>query len=431
MLFRRTPHLPFAVLLALMLVMLLAACGGGEEEGIDLQLAGQRAEPTATPTPEPDTGDADSTGTADLPGRLLIRRGRVLETLDFATGEFTRYPHPDGGDGINSASPVLLNDDHTLGTFVSFPNFGIIDLANQQSYEILNTGSFPAGLRISPDGRWLGVQTGGGFVSRLQLLSVNNEERYDIAASSQYGFIWSFTPESEFLWTTTEEDPVVQRFDPALGESVPLDSDTIYEVLTYTELDSSPDGTRIARVPRAPGLAAAGDDPENCFDSYVSLVDLPLTIDDPFREGDIIYSEARLVATSPQWLDSDRLLFVKLGEGTCGDVQGDSLRQIMLLDLSADSVQPVPVAGPIGNETDPSDYAQTLGRSVTHLYSPSPDGRFIAWVAGGPDADETVINVTEVATGETRAIFRVTAAETLDAVEFLERTLIRQVLWID
>jgi hypothetical protein len=137
------------------------------------------------------------------------------------------------------------------------------------------------------------------------------------------------------------------------------------------------------------------------------------------------------VASSPQWLDDDRLLFVKVGTGSCGAVTGDAAREVMLLDLSAPGASPIALVGPLGNADDVNDRTQLLARQYGHLYSVSPDGRFVAWIAGSLAEDESLLNVTSVADGTTRTALRITRAQAADSTEFIESLLLRQVVWLE
>ena len=136
------------------------------------------------------------------------------------------------------------------------------------------------------------------------------------------------------------------------------------------------------------------------------------------------------MASSPQWLSNDRLLFVRLGTGSCGNVQGEVAREVMLLDLTATTPVPRQVVGPLGNADDPNDRTQVFGRQYAHLFSPSPDGQYIAWISGGLEARETAIHITHVETGETHVVLRTTDQNAQDLGDYIEHYMLRQVVWL-
>jgi hypothetical protein len=192
----------------------------------------------------------------------------------------------------------------------------------------------------------------------------------------------------------------------------------------------APGGARLAIMPIAPDVAGQPAGEEVCVESEVHLYPTSMSRTETGQAAEVAWTEPGLVASSPVWLDDDRLLFVKLGNGACGVIEGEPLREIMLLDLGSGAA-PRTVAGPIGNADDTNDEEQRYGRQFGHLYSVSPDGRYVAWVAGGRAADESLINVTEIETGATQAVLRYGADEATDAVDFIENTLIRQVVWLE
>lgn len=417
-------------------VLALSACGGEEKQGVSLEVAANAA-PTDTPVPTP-AGIAAPDGGA-LTGRLLYLKGQQFELLDLATGEtihFTDLRETRGEAPIVSYSPVTFDRTETHGAFVAFPDFGTLDLASGEIDALPNTGSLPNGLLVSPDGQWIAATTGGGFVNRLALLAFDGSASFTIASSSQAFYQMAWTPDSRLVWAAiplnAEErgDLQVMVFDAATGDSAPV-GDAVYEVQWATEELISPDRSRLANIPIGFGVQAAQDNPDACFDSYVEIIDLPLTTADPFREGTTVYASPGWIASSPQWLDDDTLLLVQLGQGQCGEVEGEPERAIMRLDLDAEQPDPVLIAGPLGNADDPNDRAQQFGRSFVHLYSPSPDRQYIAWVAGGRGADETLINVTRLDTGDTQAVLRFGAGDFIDAADFIENGLIRQVVWLE
>ena len=407
------------MVILLLVILLVAACGGDEQSGVDLEVAGQ-THPTDTPTPEATLRPGQ--GFADLPGRLLILKGQQFEVFDFATGATTPL------EGVSAFSSAALSDDLTVGAFVAFPNFGVIDLASNSAHEIRNTWSTPNGFGISPDGQWMVVLT-GTFSARLQLLATDGSSAHSVARNSDGGLRWTWTPDSQLIWWTVgEQDPQgeLMVFSPTSGDSTPA-SDEPLPLIPPPPLVLSPDGTRAANVPIVFVPPPGQDIPATCFDSFVELYQGPFTTQDVDIDGETIWTEAGLIASSPQWLTDDLLLFVKYGTGDCGEIAGDPLREIMVIDTSETTPRPRSVAGPIGNADDPNDRVQQFGRTVSHLYSIGPNGQHIAWIGGGRRAGETTVNVTNVATGSTQTVLRYTAE---DAIEFIENTLIRQVVWL-
>jgi hypothetical protein len=102
----------------------------------------------------------------------------------------------------------------------------------------------------------------------------------------------------------------------------------------------------------------------------------------------------------------------------------------MLLDITSENPEPRVIAGPLGNADDPNDRTQNLGGQHGHLYSPSPDGRYVAWIAGGLEARETIINVTDVQTGSTFVVLRTSESAAYDRADYIENQIFRQVVWL-
>jgi len=416
----------------LLVVVLLAACGGSEQkEGIELESVGGSSSsasvvPTETPIPAMETvpaaavdaGAADAI--PDLTGRLLIMRGGTFELYDLASGETTII------EGERSSSPAFFSGNDRFAAYSAFPDFGVLDVESARTLIVENTASNPTGFSLSPDGQWMVILT-GQITNRVQIAAVDNSVVHNVATSSTATFSTLWTRDSRLLWWRNDSDPAFQIFDPVSGENAPLDGSDP-EIVAPVAV--SPDGTRAVAVP----VAFAPNDPDAaadaCFDSYVEMYAAPFTLSHMLDGGTLIWTENGLVASSPQWLDSERLLFVKLGTGSCGDVQGVPERMIMLLDTSANSPQPEAVAGPLGNADDANDRIQA-SKNFGHLYTASPDGRYVAWIGGGRAAQESVINLTDLDTGETIPLLRSTRADALDAAGYIENGMFRQVLWLE
>lgn len=409
----------------LLLTVILAACSGGEEkQGVGLQAAGGRTDPTATPVPamNPDADANAGAPAGDAPtGRLLLLRGGTFELYDLATGESTVLDSP------HAYSPAFFNADGSYASFSVFPNFGVLDLPNETITVVENRASNPNGFGVSPDGNWLLTLT-GQLTLRLQVLAVDGSATHNVAASGQVfiGSVW--TLDSKLIWWLAAEEPEYQIFDPLTGESTPL-GDADPEVVPPAVM--SPDGTRGVDVPIAFRPNDIDANPDACFDSYIALHEPPFTFANSNQAGETVWTQPGLVASSPQWLDDNRLLFVKWGIGDCGEVQGEAERMIMIYDISTPAAQPEAVAGPIGNADDANDRPQRFGKAMGHLYSPSPDGRYIAWISGGVDAQVSEVNITDLVTGETQVILRTTRAEAGDAGEYIEDFMFRQVVWLE
>lgn len=416
----------------LVLMVVLAACGGGEEEeGVQLQAAGGAIPPTDTPTPEPardgaadDAGEADAILPDDLGGRLLVLRGGTFELHDLASGEVLVLE-----DVPRAFSPAVFNPDRTHAVYSVFPNFGVLDLQETTGFTVQNNASNPNGFSIAPDGQWLAAFT-GQFTNRLQVLAVDGSVTHNVAASSEAAFGALWTPDSQLIWwENAAAEPLYQLFDPAVGESVPVEDPTL---AVEPAAPLAPDGSQMVTVPVAFRPDDVNANPDACFDSYVELLDAPMTLErTQAGEGDMVWTERGLVASSPQWLDADRLLFVKLGNGECGDVQGDPARMVMLLDISDPAPEPEPVAGPLGNADDPNDPMQRFAKAYGHLYAPSPDGRYIAWIDGGLSARESTVKLTDITTGTTYTLLRATSDDAGDAARFIEDHVFRQVVWLE
>ncbi|MBN1681343.1 MAG: hypothetical protein JW966_13765 [Anaerolineae bacterium] len=407
------------------LVVVLAACGGKNEEGVDLQAAQSRPTDTPVPTAEPTPG----TDTGSYEGRLLYLKGLTFEVLDLATGETTTF------EGVDAYSGAALNADRTRGVFIAFPNFGILDLAENTVIEVPNRSSNPVNVTISPDGEWLGLQT-GTYRVQLALMPFGGADVVNVSASTSGFFTWSWTADSRLVWAVpaSEDGPMV--FDPGAGKSAPL-SDEPLALATHPIGAVSPDGARLVVVasPTTPqagisfnALSISDIPPDECYDAYAELSPLPL---DPNAEAERLWSETGLVASSPQWVDNDRVLFVRLGYGTCGEIDGEPLREVVLIDTGETNAAPRVIAAPLGNADDLNDETQQLGGQHGHLFSPSPDGQYLAWVGGGRVAGESVINITHIATGDTETVVRFTENDAQGVAQFFERYLIRQVVWLD
>lgn len=420
--FQTGPFFPLALLLVLLIA--LTGCGSDDQEGVTLQGVGSA--PTLTPTSVPTAAPTDTApqtdgatfDAGDLPGRLLYRRGLQLEILDLASGTTTTL-----GEDVTVNSTVQIDDSGHRGVFIDFPDFGVIDLATRAIESIPNTGSNPNNFGISPDGRWL-VSTTGTIINRLQITALDTLSTVNLASSSAAGFAWLWTPDSTLIWWNQAE-AVPQRYDPATEESTPI---TEAVDVARTPLGAvSPDHALVAIIPVAPGGAAP--DSGACIESAVQLIRAPMPVDPNAVAPETIWTEPGLVASSPSWLDADTLLFVKLGNGECGQITGEQDRTLFRLEL--DGSPPQVIVPRLGNADDQSDFAQNVARQLTHLYSVSPDGRYVAWVDGGREARETMINVTAIDTGQTQTVVRFTADDAPDLAAYLEQYLVRQVEWLE
>ncbi|GAB4420366.1 MAG: hypothetical protein Kow00106_16910 [Anaerolineae bacterium] len=424
----RLDAMNYRLVVLLILVMLgLFACGSDEQAGVALQPAGQYpavtptvavTETPAMPSPAPALTGTPAPRFA-MSGRLLVLKGGQFLLYDLQTEEITPLPTP------RANSPAALSADARLGAFVAFPDFAVFDLTSGETRLVNNPGSIPTGLALSPDGNWLATLTGTITVG-LRLISTTDGSLHNVASSSQHPIAWAWTTDSRLAWWWSDAvTPEPQVFDPVTGQSVPL-GEVSAEIAAPPEAALSPDGKRAVIVPVASGPAQ----PETCFDSYVGLLDVPFaTAQGMNMSSETIWTEPGLVASSPQWLDDDTLLFVKLGVGTCGQVSATGIsRQVMALELAGGT--PQPLAGPLGNADDPNDRVQQFRGQVTHLYSPSPDDAYIAWIGGGVEQGETLLNITELASGQTVTLLRFTRADAQDMADFIENHLLRQVVWL-
>jgi hypothetical protein len=407
-------------------VLILAACGGNTRQGVELQpvdVPGQ-ARAYQTPTPTPDTSSA-----LGLSGRLLYLKGKHVEIHDLASGDTQVIAD------MQSRSPVIVTPDATRAAFIAFPDLGLIDLTTGEVRTVHSAASNPISYGISPDGQWV-VVLNGTFTMRLIVIRFDDQSVVTVAGKSNTFFNWAWTTDSHLVWWEASDDPQWMLFNGSTQESTPVDlADVQIEVPAPAQ--RSPDGQLVARVPVAFNPFRGQSDLDTCFDSYVELYDATATASILTQSGRSVWTEAGLVAASPQWLTSDLLLFVKIGSGQCetGPSGGSVFtllsaeRQVMLLDVTATDPQPRVLAGPLGNADDTNDRAQQA-QEYGHLYSPSPDGRYVAWISGGFDGGVSAINVTEVITGTTQTILSVAIADTRDAADYLENHLIRQVIWL-
>lgn len=402
-------------------LVLLAGCGSEQQAGVELVPARPSTALTATPEPTAslpdDTGDEQAT-TFNLAGRVLILHGSTFELLDLATGDSTPIDAP------RSSSPAYVSVDGTRAAYIAFPNFGVLNIDGASGALVQNSAANPTGFMLSPDGAWLAVIT-GQLSRRLQVTAIDGMVTHNVASSSRnFGAAW--TTDARLVWWMHGNSPEYHVFDPVAGESTSLGHDDP-EIVPPVAV--SPDRTRAAAVPVAFQPDDPTADPDACFDSFVALFDLPFTVSSLSADGEPLWTERGLVASSPQWLDDERLLFVKIGTGTCGEVQGDPARMVMLLDMTTREVRAV--AGPLGNADDLNDRVQRFGKAYGHLYAPSPDGRYVAWIGGGREAQVSTIAITEVETGVTQMLRSFTNADADGAADFIENGLFRQVIWLE
>ena len=408
-------------------MLMLAACGGEEQAGVELEAAGQSRPSTATPTPPPaETDEAEK-----LSGRLLLLKGQHYEILDLSTNETTVL------DDLPTFSSLQLNADRTRGAFVAFPDFGLLDLTTSDMRTIENTGSNPVGVSISPDGRWMLTITGQLRI-QMQLVPLDGPgDPLLVASGSNTFFLSAWLDDSRLLWWEIGNPAGRMIFDPTTGESTPV-GDSALALTNFPFSAVSPDSARLAVIPLLFGAQASiglfdteatSDSQSPCLGSEVQLYDLPVQFG--VAEAQVIWTENELVASSPTWLDNDTLLFIRVGYGVCGQVEGDPVREIMMLDVDAPQPQPEVIAGPLGNANDPNDEEQNFGGQLGHLYSPSPDGQYVAWIGGGNREGESSLNITDIDTGETQALLTINENEALGAADFIEHYMLRQVLWLE
>lgn len=399
-------------------IILLAACSGGNtQEGVTLRSAAHEG---ATLTPDATAGGEPATG------QLLLRVGGAFERFDLVTEKVIPF------DRQGVSSPVVLTPDQTRGVFIMFPDFGMIDLVSGEIIEINNKGPNPSLVGISPDGQWLSTVAGNRLVLR-EIGSVESEDDpLEVASGSNLFYQWIWLADSRMLWVDVQTLNNWMLFDPATGESIPAGAGPFEVTESMLWGVPSPDGTLLARaVTFAQDNTTTAPGQVGCFDSSLVLYHLPVPIGvgDPLGGG-IVWEMPGVLAASPQWLDDNRLLFVAISPGTCESALGDPFRQIMLLDLTTDDAPQV-IAGPLGNATDRNDYLQQYGYQYGHLYSPSPDGRFVAWIGGEPVDGETRLNITEIATGTTEIVRRITEDDAVGgAADFLGHYVLRQVVWL-
>ncbi|HEX3050489.1 MAG TPA: hypothetical protein VHP83_07535 [Aggregatilineaceae bacterium] len=401
--------------------LLIGACGDKTEEGTTLQGPGSKNQPTATVqhTPVPTVSASGFTG------RLLIRKGQHFEMLDLETGETTSFETED----VAAFGPVQLSADAKRGVFVAYPDFALLDLEAGEAVLMDNPGSTTLGIGISPDGKLAAGLTGGTYRTQLFYYNLDNPTPELVAGSTQTSYNWVFDTDSNLIWWAANDPTTLQKLDPATGESAPRD-ETEVQLASNFGLAVAPDQTRIATIPAVITQGPTGPiTPTECFDSAVQIIQQPVDPADVMGDAETVYTEAGLIASAPTWLDDEHLLFVKLGNGTCGRIEGEAKREIMLLDLSTGSA-PRPIAGPLGNARDQNDAAQLWGAQLGHLYSLSPDGRYVAWIGGEYDEGVSTIQVTEIETGVTTEMLRVTEDEANDAGDFIEHYLLRQVVWL-
>lgn len=416
------------------LAVLLAACSGGEsEQGVTLQEVGDQR-PTATQEPTSEPVEA----TARLDGRLLYLKGRTFVLRDLATGEETVF------DAVESYSSAVFDTVAERGVFVSLTDVGVLDLkANTVFAMSTKTASFVSNIGLSPDGRWA-VASPGGYRTRLQLFDLDGaREPQLVAMSGQAFYSWAWTPDGQLVWwNALDPERQTSITDLATLETTPVEAGTGVELASFPGGTVSPDGTQAVQIPvmlvenplaalnPLGTVAAAPADQSDCFDSRVELVPLPLDINAVDQNAQVVWNESGLIASSPQWVDATRLLFVRWGYGVCGEVSGEPERAIVLYDLSS-ATPPRLVAGPVGNLDDPNDEAQVFARILTHLYAVSPDGQYVAWVGGGLHAGESVIYVTHIDSGDTQTVVRITEGEAQGYANYIEKFLIRQVIWLE
>jgi len=414
-------------LIALALVVLaLAACGGNTRQGVELQPVSNpgQARVYFTPTPTP-----DSSASLGLEGRLLYLKGKHFEIRDLASGATQVI------SDMQSRSPVILTPDETRGVYIDFPDLGLLDLTTGETRTVRSAASNPISYGISPDGQWIVVEN-GSFTMRLMVIQFDDLSIHTVATKSSTYFQWVWTTDSHLVWWEASDDPQWMLFNGTTAESTPVDLADL-QIEPPDPAVPSPNGQLVANVPVFVSRFGVPQGGDNCVDSYVELYDGNPTTTILTQSGRSVWTEASLVASSPHWLTNDLLLFVKVGTGQCETRPSggfiftllSSDRQVMLLDVTATDPQPRVVAGPLGNADDTNDRVQQM-EQFGHLYAPSPDGRYIAWISGGFEGGMSAINVTEVATGTTQTILSVAIADTRDAADYLENHLIRQVIWL-
>ncbi|MBI5959903.1 MAG: hypothetical protein HY866_14285 [Chloroflexi bacterium] len=402
------------------LLFALTACGGQTREGVTLQpVKVEQSSSTTimvTSTPEPKF--------SGLSGRLIYLKGTQFESLDLASGQTFTF------ESSAALSQLILNSNKTHGVFAGQSRFMVINLLDNTVFETQNLGTNAGNMRVSPDGNWIGV-TIGQISARILMISLPALELHTVTGRSGGEYDWSWTTDSRMVWWdyAAEAEPMV--YDPASGESTPVGSEEVSLTVPFP-LQLSPDGQHIASVRVAYGPQPGQDvNAESCFDSYVELFDSTYTTNSFNTRGEVMWTEDGLVASSPQWLNKDQLMFVKVGNGFCGTVDGEEVRQLMLLDITASGARPRILVEHLGNGDDVQDRMQRYGKLYGHLYSPSPDGKYFAWINGSMDEGITEINITEINTGETETIMHLEYGDARDAVDFIENYFIRQVIWLE
>lgn len=431
------------VSVCVLVIAAIAACSSGESKsGVELQPASERTTATPRPTQAPTAPSADSpsaqdtpdsasgTGSLALNGRLLLRVGGGVAFLDLASGELTRLEM----DRYRAGSVLALSADRTRAAYVAELDFAVMDLASGAIAGVQHgTGGFPQNFSLSPDGQYLAIATNSGnpgsSFGRTRLLTAYLG---DLAASppvkiietrSPTFFQIAWTTDGRLLWDDVSDEPGWMVHTPTnddATESQPISNDPV-TVAAAPFSAVSPDGSRAAAI-------AFTNQPDACNDSTIALFEQPVALGDVPSEPTIIWSETAVAASSPAWADDDTLLYVKLG--SCINWQDNPVRAIMRLDLDGDERTPQVVAGPLGNDGFPGDFSQQGGQ-FGHLFAVSPDGRYVAWIAGSDYFRSTRLEVTDLQTGETQTVYAAERPDSVEALQFVQEELVQQVVWLE
>jgi hypothetical protein len=417
-----------------LVVLILAACGGGDDDsGVQLQVADVTADPLAVTNQTASASESADWSAADgLPGGLAFVQGHTLYL----------YPHAGAAGPVAVAEQVDATTirltpkrDSVIYTETAQYDFNeprTIQLVNLSTFEQVSLSETFGEWHIldwSPDGEWALIQV----VHRgLDLARLDGTHTYEIARTRLAEAFWLtdgtilVLDESVSTSDQTRYKSVI-RFDPATGESIPLEIDLNALADDRALLDTALADLGVEVVQRpvtasSPSVHLLPPDdfspsnPAACAVWQVAEVEGDENlITDVLYQGENVYQLSDL-----QVLPDGSLLFL---QWTLADCRVGGTPSVTLLHL-------VPGQPPqtVIEDVFPGVGLAAVIQGESGRYAVSPDGHYVACVNGNAEAGISTLRLVDLQTGQSSLLADAHNSGLLS--DFIDTQLFSAVYWV-
>ena len=417
-----------------LVVLILAACGGGEDDsGVQLQVAETTADPLAAASqPTLASESADWSAADGLPGGLVFVQGHTLYL----------YPHTGAAGPVAVAGQVdpdtihlTPGRDSVIYTETSQYDFNDphmikhVDLTTLEQVSLSETYGNWQIMDWSPDGEWVLIQV---IHRGIDLARLDGTQTYEIARTRLAEAFWLtdgtvlVLDESVSTSDQTRYKSVI-RFDPATGESIPLEIDLNALAGDRTLLDTAladlgvevvqrPATTSDSSVHLLPPEDYSETNPAACAVwQVVEQVGDENPVTDVLYQGDTLYRLSDL-----QVLPDGSLLFL---QWTLEDCRVGGTPSVTVLHLIPGQSPEIVVEGVF-----PGVGLAAVIQGESGRYAVSPDGRYVAWVNGNAEASVSSLRLVDLRTGQLSLL--AAANNTGQLSDFIDTQLFSAVYWV-